>query len=69
MFWLVLALVVGALSMLKLGALSVWVKVLSGALAVGLAAAVLVAGALAWRRFTRSTQRAVGSTSEGIRER
>lgn len=53
MFWIVLLVVVGALSMLKLGALSVWVKVLSVGLAIAATAAVLALGLFAWRRLGR----------------
>jgi hypothetical protein len=53
MFWIVLLLVVGALSMLKLGALSVWVKVLSVGLAIAVAVSVLGLGVVAWRRLSR----------------
>jgi hypothetical protein len=53
MFWIVLALVGLAALLLKLGALSVWVQLLSFALLVAGGLATLGAAVFLWRRLLR----------------
>ena len=53
MFWIFMAVVGLSLVMVKLGALSVWVHVLSVALGVLVAVVAVSAGVLLWRRLLR----------------
>ena len=54
MVWIFIGVAMAATALLKLGALSVWVGVLSTALLSLISLAVVMAGIIAWQYFFRS---------------
>lgn len=69
MFFIFIILIALALVFIKLGALSVWVAVLSGALQGLVALVTMVAVVFGWRAWTRRRNRLSFRLNRGLDER